>query len=304
MKLKYLFSLFVVPSLVLLLVVPASAQSPLYQAGLESNEIKNSEAKSIMKSKLEERDNERHLLKSNESSLTLTSLEGVSDNKENLVEIYTFENDLLSDRIVQDITTGTYILLEIDHKEETSTITFNHDTLEIKEGIDRSIYLQADNGEKIFIYEEFIMDDLDSSVNEIPDDIGISLAAASWIAKRGPFHKTTKIAFTVLSIIGTIASGFTLTVTGPIGAVLYLSSVVVSVGSTIKPTIHIKYYTERRSDCSTYHRETRYYYGAYSEVSNTFYEQIRNQNGTAKYDYYTFHSSNPEQIGGACSGYY
>lgn len=303
MKLKYLFGLIVVPSLILLLVVPASAQSPLYEAGLKANEIKNSEAKNIMKLRLEEKDKDIHFLDLSENSVTLEMLEGISSDEKNLVEVYSFEDNSLSDKIVQDMTTGTYILLEIDHKEQTSTITFNHDTLEIKEDIDKSIYLQKDNGEKIFIYEEFLDEDLSLYFDKIPDDNRVTPAAASWVAKRGPFHKTTKVAFTVLEIIANIASGFTLTVTGPIGAVLFLSSVAVSIGSTIKPTLHIKYYIERRSDCSTYHRETRYYYGAYSELSNTFYEKIRNKNGTPKYDYYTFHSSNPEYAGGACSGY-
>lgn len=111
--------------------------------------------------------------------------------------------------------------------------------------------------------------------------------------------------FTVLSIVGSVASGLALTCSsGVLGTIVYLYTLAVSVGSTINPTIHIKFYQERASDCSTYIRESRYYYGAYSEISKTFYEAIKTPMGSLKLTYAYFHSVRPDYSGNsACMKY-
>ena len=75
--------------------------------------------------------------------------------------------------------------------------------------------------------------------------------------------------FKVLEIIGMVGSAVSLFVSGPLGKVVFLYSVAVSVGSSVKPTIHIKFYQYGASDCLSYIREQKYYFGAYSEISKS-----------------------------------
>ena len=286
--------------------IPITANNEnVYISGLQSNEIKNSEAFDILTDLVEEKQQNSSYRTTNvdDEPITLESVEIIAENYQELEEIYIYQDEYVSDIIVYDDVSSVYVLVEEDHVNNTATVTIDQTTFELESVNSEKISLLDDDGNELVIYEE-ISDELPIESLENEEDFDSPLLrAASWVKKSGPFHKTTKFSFKVLSWIGTIASGLTLTVTGPLGVVLFAYGVAVTVGETLKPTIHIKYYQERRSDCATYHRETRYYYGAYSEISKTFYEQLFNTNKTPKVTYNYFHSVNPSYLGGACLGY-
>ena len=127
----------------------------------------------------------------------------------------------------------------------------------------------------------------------------------SWKLLGGPFHKTSNMTFKVLEIIGMVASGVTLVVSGNIlGTVVYVYGLAVSVGASITPTVHIKYYQYGAADCMSYIKEKKNYYGAYSELSNTWYEPIKTKSGNLKTTNSYFHSIRPDYTGNsACLNY-
>ena len=110
--------------------------------------------------------------------------------------------------------------------------------------------------------------------------------------------------FKVLEIIGMVGSPFLCSFQVLWEKMVFLHSVAVSVGSSVKPTIHIKFYQYGASDCLSYIREQKYYFGAYSEISKKWYEQNKNKSGAAKVTYSYFHSQRPDYTGNpACMNY-
>jgi len=304
---KILKSLFVLLFFISL-ASPVNAQmNSVYIDGLNSNQIKNIEAKIMLnKLVLDKMKLDNQLSMRSTNLMTLNDVIQIANTNTELVEVYKYQDNLVSDRIMFDSFYNVYILLEEDHVESTSTLTIDNTTFEIKsENIGRISFVDY-KGIELVIYEEVIDQNSSEQINQfnrIYSTTQIAPRAASWINKSGPFHKTSKMNFEVLSWVGTVASGLTLTVTGPLGTVLFIYGLAVSIGQTISPTIHIQFYLENRSDCLSYHRETRYYFGAYSEISGQFYERINNSNGTAKSTYALYHSINPIQIGGSCLNY-
>lgn len=283
-------------------------------------EIKNEEAKQKMETYLNMRDYSRNALNDDEKVLDIseldvknisdfTELEKVADGNVNVETLYTYEDENVKNIIAYDSTDSSYIMLEQDMVNNTATITVNHDTYAIVQN-DSNIYIESQNGGALPVYEEF--DDPSTGTPLVPAegqevkdvDGDIPTVRTSWRKLGGPFHKTSKMTFEVLEIISYIGSGASLFVSGPLGAVVFISSVVLAVGKTFSPTVHIKYYQYGASDCLSYIREEKFYYGAYSELSNSYYEQITNKNGSAKVTYSYFHSQRPDYTGNpACMGY-
>lgn len=289
------------------LASPVSAQvNSVYLEGLNSNQIKNSEAKSILSDLVFEKIKlDKQMSMRSVDFKTLDDIIKVANSSAVLTEVYTYQDEIISDRIMYDSRYNVYLLFEEDHINNTSTLTIDSTTFELKiENMEKISFVDI-NGNELVIYEEIIDDISSEQTNQLNNYLTTQITprTASWINKSGPFHKSSKMNFEVMSWVGTVASGLTLTVTGPLGTVLFLYGLAVSIGQTISPTIHIQFYLENRSDCLSYHRETRYYYGAYSEISKTFYERINNTNGSAKLTYSFYHSINPIQVGGACLSY-
>ena len=283
-------------------------------------EIKNKEAKQKMESYLIMRDSSRNVQNDDERVLDTSQLDvknisdfieltKVADDNISVETLYTYDDENVKNIIAYDSTDSSYIMLEQDMVNNTATITVNYDTYAIVQN-DNNIYIESQNGGVLPVYEEF--DDPLTGTPLIPAegqevknvDGDTPIARTSWKLLGGPYHKTSKMTFEVLEIISYIGSGASLYVHGPLGAVVFISSVVVGVGKTLSPTVHIKYYQYGASDCLSYIREKKYYYGAYSELSNTYYEQITNKNGSAKVTYSYFHSQRPENTGNpACMKY-
>ncbi len=298
-----------------------SASSDKYVYSDDPFEIKNMEAKE----KLNEFLNQKNKLRNSEKSdnleldtadlnLTDTSdfkeLIKVADGDIDLEYLYTYQDENISDVIAYDKTDSSYILLEEDIVNNTATLTIDNTTYLIDQK-DSNLSLVTKNGSELIFYEEVIDEDyptplLPAEGEEIKNVDGEAPSTyASWVKLGGPFHKTSKMTFEVLEIIGTVGSGVSLLVGGPIlGTVVFLYTVAVSVGSTLKPTVHIKYYQYGASDCLSYIREEKFYYGAYSELSNTWFEPIKTKSGSLKVTYSYFHSQRPDYTGNsACMRY-
>ena len=298
--------------------VTASNNTYIYSD--DSFAIKNEEAKQKLDAYLKKKDSLRNvtmddgkILNSDEIYVKniseFSELEKVADGNIDVTVLYTYEDENVKDVIAYDSTDSSYVMLEQDMVNNTATVTVNHDTYSIVQE-DSNIYIKSKNGGILAVYEEF--NDPSNGIPLVPAegqdiievDDNTSTTRTSWVKHGGPFHKTSKMIFEVLEIIGYVGSAVSLFVSGPLGKVVFLSSIAVAVGKTISPTVHIKYYQYGASDCMTYIREERFYYGAYSEVSNTYYEQITNKNGTPKVTYSYFHSQRPDYTGNpACMGY-
>ena len=234
----------------------------------------------------------------------------VADGNNDLEYLYTYQNENVSDVIAYDKTDSSYILIEEDKVNNTSTITVNDETYLLNKK-NRDLSLINKGGNELVFYEEFIDETYPTPLmpaegEEIRSIDGENPSTyTTWKMIGGPFHKTSKMSFKVLEIIGTVGSALSLLVGGSVlGTVVFLYTTAVSVGSTLNPTIHIKYYQYGAADCMTYIREMNYYYGAYSEISKKWFEQINLPSGASKVTFNYFHSQRPDYTGNpACMSY-
>ena len=206
--------------------------------------------------------------------------------------------------IAQDIETNALMLLEEDLETKQVYVYFNSKKYSLLKQGD-TIYMESETGERIIV-SETIEDTKGNELNNMESLPPVQDSTnATWVGNVGPFHKTTTFNFVVLSVLGYVAGGVNLLVQNNIlGVILYLYSIAVAAGSTITATLHIMYYQAHASDCLYYIRETRYYYGAYSQVTNTFYEPITDQSGNQVTQTVYFFSVQPEYTGiPACLAY-
>lgn len=302
-------------------LINISASNDLYVYSEDPFEIKNSEAKKKFNSllKTKEKQKKSNLLdksKLNDTDLEAQDLSGfeelekVANGNVDLDFLYTYQNENVTDVIAYDKTDSSYILLEEDKVNNTVSLSINNDTYLLEQD-DEKISLLNISGNEIVIYEEIIDPDYPTPLmpadgQEIKNVDGSEPSTyTTWKLLGGPLHKTTKMKFEILELLGMVASGALLYAKTPIGAVVFIYTVAVSIGSSVNPTIHIKYYQYGAADCMSYIREQKYYYGAYSEVSRTWYEQITTKSGTPKITYSYFHSQRPDYTGNAaCMRYW
>ncbi len=327
------FRKFMVSILVLFIMIsfwefPVEAKSK-YVYSTNTFEIKNKEAKAIYDGLMKKNnDNEsrgddgKKLESQNfgeDDLVNFKKLVKISDGNSNFKSLYQYQDENVLDIIVYDESDNSYVGIEEDKVNNTAILYIDDEMYSIcASGND--IWLESVAGDTINIYEEV----LDSPSSEAPivssdvlipneDIYDVSVqsivpeptSSISWVLLGGPYHSTTKMVFECLQIIGTVAGMVTLSVSSPIlGAVLVLYEVAVSVGATFKPTIHLKIYQYGASDCLSYIRQKKYYYGAYSESSGTWYEPIKTTSGALKYTYSYFHSIRPDYTGNpACLRY-
>lgn len=238
-----------------------------------------------------------------------SKLTQIADGNYDFEYLYTYKDENVSDVIAYDKTDSTYILLEEDLVNNTSTMTIDEETYLINEN-NSNLSLVTENGSELMFYEEILDEDYPDPLMPAEGEEVLNVDGetpttyTTWKKLGGSFHKTSKMTFKVLEIIGMVGSAVSLFVSGPLGKVVFLYSVAVSVGSSVKPTIHIKFYQYGASDCLSYIREQKYYFGAYSEISKKWYEQIKTKSGAAKVTYSYFHSQRPDYTGNpACMNY-
>lgn len=302
-------------------LIPTNASDSKYMYNDDPFEIKNIEAKEKLSTYLKQKNKKRSNSKSDNIELDTEELNindisdfdrviQVADGNSDFEYLYTYQDENVKDVIAYDKTDSAYILLEQDLVNDTATFTIDNETFLIS-GDDSDLSLVSDNGSELTFYEEVIDDDYPTPLTpaegqEVKNVDGDSPTtyATSWKKLGGPMHKTSKMTFKVLEILGVVGSAVSLFVDGILGTVVFIYSVAVSVGSTLKPTVHIKYYQYGASDCLSYIKEQKYYYGAYSEISKTWYEQIKTKSGSAKVTYSYFHSQRPDYTGNsACLKY-
>ena len=300
-------------------LIPVYAKDNNYTYSDNPFEIKNINARKKLNTYLKKKNqrgkaiSDNMELKNSELYASDTSdfskLTQIADGNYDFEYLYTYKDENVSDVIAYDKTDSTYILLEEDLVNNTSTMTIDEETYLINEN-NSNLSLVTENGSELMFYEEIL--DKDYPVPLMPAegeevlnvDGKTPTTYTNWKKLGGPFHKTSKMTFKVLEIIGMVGSAVSLFVSGPLGSVVFLYSVAVSVGSSIKPTIHIKFYQYGASDCLSYIREQKYYFGAYSEISKKWYEQIKTKSGAAKVTYSYFHSQRPDYTGNpACMNY-
>lgn len=237
-------------------------------------------------------------------------LELVDDNTEYQL-VSSSENASYANTIVKSSDGNVYAIIEIDKATEEITVRINESTYLLNCN-GENITLISDDEDIINVVETIYEDELDAihssyigNKTVIGNDTTATTASGTWISKSGPFHKTTKMNFEILNILNIAGGAYTCTGYHPVlGTIVFIYGLAVSVGQTVSPTIHIKFYQEHASDCFTYIRETDYYYGAYSESSGTFYEPITTTGGSVKYTYSYFHSVRPDYTGNpACMAY-
>lgn len=300
--------------------INTSASSDKYIYNDDPFEIKNVEAKQKLNEYLNRKNSLRNGNISDNLELDTSELvlEDTSDFKEliqvadgnnDLEYLYTYQNENVNDIIAYDKTDSAYILLEEDLVNNTATITINDQTYLLNQK-EADFSLVSKNGSEFVFYEEIIdesypMPLMPAEGQEVKNVDGDAPSTyTTWKLIGGPLHKTSKMTFKVLELIGMVGSAASLLVSGPLGTVVFLYTVAVSVGSTLKPTVHIKYYQYGAADCMSYIREQKYYYGVYSEISRTWYEQITEKGGSAKVTYSYFHSQRPDYTGNpACMKY-
>lgn len=300
-------------------LIPVYAKDNNYTYSDNPFEIKNINARKKLNTYLKKKNQrgkaifDNMELKNSELYASDTSdfskLTQIADGNYDFEYLYTYKDENVSDVIAYDKTDSTYILLEEDLVNNTSTMTIDEETYLINEN-NSNLSLVTENGSELMFYEEILDEDYPDPLMPAEGEEVLNVDGetpttyTTWKKLGGPFHKTSKMTFKVLEIIGMVGSAVSLFVSGPLGKVAFLYSVAVSVGSSVKPTIHIKFYQYGASDCLSYIREQKYYFGAYSEISKKWYEQIKTKSGAAKVTYSYFHSQRPDYTGNpACMNY-
>ena len=127
-----------------------------------------------------------------------SKLTQIADENYDFEYLYTYKDENVSDVIAYDKTDSTYILLEEDLVNNTSTMTIDEETYLINEN-NSNLSLVTENGSELMFYVEILDEDYPDPLMPAEGEEVLNVDGetpttyTTWKKLGGPFHKTPEL---------------------------------------------------------------------------------------------------------------